>query len=134
MTAKGRTMKLIITPFILTFLLATTVFAELPSVSATTIREALASGKPTILDLGARTCVPCKKMAPILEALATEYKGTANVLFVDVWEDRETASKFRVQMIPTQIFFDAKGKEVKRHVGFFDKPEILKELKAAGLK
>ena len=37
-------------------------------------------------------------------------------------------------MIPTQIFFDAKGKEVKRHMGFMEKADILKELKAAGLK
>ncbi len=44
------------------------------------------------------------------------------------------AQDYRVQMIPTQIFFDAKGKEVKRHMGFMEKADILKELKAAGLK
>jgi thioredoxin 1 len=37
-------------------------------------------------------------------------------------------------LIPTQIFFDARGKEVKRHVGFMDKADLVKELKAAGLK
>jgi thioredoxin 1 len=39
-----------------------------------------------------------------------------------------------VQMIPTQIFFNAQGKEVKRHIGFLDKQDIVKELRAAGLK
>lgn len=127
-------MKSIISVAILTLFIATAAFAELPSVSDTVISQALASGKPTILDLGARTCIPCKKMAPILEALSKEYKGKANVLFVDVWENEAAAKKFRVQMIPTQIFFDAKGKEVKRHIGGMEKADILKELKAAGLK
>jgi len=77
---------------------------------------------------------PCKKMAPILETLSNEYRGRASVLFIDVNEDQAAALKFRIQMIPTQLFFNAQGKEVKRHIGFIDKGDILKELKAAGLK
>ena len=73
-------------------------------------------------------------MAPILESLSNEYQGRANVLFIDVREDQAAAEKFRVQMIPTQIFFNAKGKEIKRHMGFMDKQDILKELKLVGLK
>ena len=61
-------------------------------------------------------------------------KGKANVLFTDVRESQDMAQKYRVQMIPTQIFFDGRGKEVKRHIGFMDKAEIVRELKAAGLK
>ena len=108
--------------------------AELPSASSTTVNQTLSSGKPAVIDLGARTCIPCKKMAPILESLSSEYRGKAAVLFIDVREDRAAAEKFRVQMIPTQIFFNAQGKEVKRHVGFMDRDEIVKELKAAGLR
>ncbi len=108
--------------------------AELPSASAISINQALNSGKPMVIDLGARTCIPCKKMAPILEGLSKEYQGKANVLFIDVHDDQPAAQKFRVQMIPTQIFFNVQGKEVKRHTGFLDKADIVKELKAAGLK
>lgn len=108
--------------------------AELPSATVTTVNQALSSGKPTVIDLGARTCIPCKKMAPILESLSGEYRGKASVLFIDVHEDQAAAQKFRVQMIPTQIFFNAQGKEVKRHIGFMDKTGILKELKNAGLR
>lgn len=108
--------------------------AELPSATETTILAALSSGQPTVADFGARTCIPCKKMAPILESLSGEYRGRASILFIDVHEDQATAKKFRIQMIPTQIFFDAQGKEVKRHIGFLDKPEVVKELQAAGLK
>ena len=115
-------------------LYATVARAELPSASAISINQALNSGKPTFIDLGARTCIPCKKMAPILESLSNEYRGKAGVLFVDVHEDQAAAKTFKVQMIPTQIFFNAQGKEVKRHMGFMDKTDIIKELKAAGLK
>lgn len=108
--------------------------AELPSASDTLVKQTLSSGKPAVIDLGARTCIPCKKMAPILESLAKEYQGKASVLFIDVREDQAAAKKFKVQMIPTQIFFDAKGKEVRRHIGYMDKADIVKELKAAGLK
>jgi len=118
----------------ITLMFAGSAWAELPSATDTLVKQALASGKPAVIDLGARHCIPCKKMAPILESLSSEYRGRANVLFIDVNEDQAAALKFRIQMIPTQLFFNAQGKEVKRHIGFIDKGDILKELKAAGLK
>ena len=128
--------KLLITALLITICSysAQAIAAELPSSNDAVIRAALASGKPTVADFGARTCIPCKKMAPILEELNRELKGKANVTFTDVWAAPAIAQDYRVQMIPTQIFFDAKGKEVKRHMGFMEKADILKELKAAGLK
>lgn len=105
--------------------------AELPSSSDAAVRQALTSGKPTVIDLGARTCIPCKKMAPILEGLSAEYRGKASVLFIDVHENQSAADRFKVRMIPTQIFFDGKGKEVSRHIGFMEKADIVKQLQAA---
>lgn len=119
---------------IVVLLTASTVWAELPGATTAVVSQALSSGKPTVIDLGARTCIPCKKMAPILESLSGEYRGKANVLFIDVHEDQAAAQKFRVQMIPTQIFFDAKGREVKRHIGFMEKKDVVKELKALGVR
>jgi thioredoxin 1 len=127
-------MKRIITTLVITLMLIATAHAELPSATDVVVKQTLSSGKPSVIDLGARTCIPCKKMAPILEGLQKELKGKANVLFVDVWDNKAAAEKFRVQMIPTQIFLNAKGKEVKRHIGFMDKSEILDGLKTAGLK
>jgi len=124
-------MKLLIIAALL--LVSTAARAELPSAKNASINQALSSGKPTVIDLGARTCIPCKKMAPILESLSGEYRGKATILFIDVHEDRAAAQKFRVQMIPTQIFFDTRGKEIKRHIGYMDKSDIIKELKTAGL-
>ena len=108
--------------------------AELPSASDAEATKVLASGKPTVIDLGARTCISCKQMAPILEELAATYRGQANVLFIDVREDQAAAKRFGIQMIPTQIYFDVQGKEVKRVVGAADRDDLIKGLKAAGLK
>jgi len=127
-------MKTAFTVLALGLMLAGAAHAELPSASDALVSRALQSGKPAVIDLGARTCIPCKKMAPILESLAAEYRSKAAVLFIDVHENEAAADKFRIQMIPTQIFFNAQGKEVKRHMGFMEKAEIIKELKAAGLK
>lgn len=82
----------------------------------------------TMVDLGAKTCIPCKMMAPILEELKAEYQGRAAVIFIDVWEDRSQGKRFGILSIPTQIFFDKHGKEAYRHVGFMDKEKIKKWL------
>ena len=87
---------------------------------------------PKLLDLGATKCVPCKMMAPILEALKEEYKGRFDVVFIDVWENPNESRKYGIKLIPTQIFFDAEGKELFRHEGFFSKEDILGKWKALG--
>jgi thioredoxin 1 len=114
--------------------LASVAHAEPPSATPAAVNQALMAGKPAVIDLGARSCAQCKKMAPVLETLAAEYRGKAGVLFIDVSADSAAAERFKVRLIPTQIFFDARGKEVKRHIGYMDKAAIVKELNAAGLK
>ena len=89
-----------------------------------------AFGTVTLVDLGAHSCIPCKMMAPILEELGKEYKGRAAVVFIDVWEHPEEAKRFKVSIIPTQIFFDRSGREITRHVGFLDKQLIVEQLEA----
>ncbi len=80
---------------------------------------------PKLMDLGAGKCIPCKMMAPILEGLKKEYAGKMDVEFIDVWVNPDAGKPYGVEMIPTQIFFDASGKELFRHVGFFGKEDIL---------
>jgi thioredoxin 1 len=100
----------------------------------TTSTPATNVGLPRLLDLGAGKCIPCKMMAPILEELEQEYAGVFDVEFIDVWQHPEEAKKHGVETIPTQIFFDASGKEIFRHVGFFSKEEILATWKQAGVE
>jgi len=88
---------------------------------------------PRLVDLGATKCIPCKMMAPILEGLKKEYKGRLEVVFIDVWENPDEAKKSGIKIIPTQIFYDASGKELYRHEGFFSKEDILGKWKEFGV-
>jgi len=79
---------------------------------------------PKLLDFGMGTCIPCKKMAPILKELSEEYKGRVVIKIIEVYQARELTQANGIRLIPTQIFFDAKNQEVYRHVGFMDKEQI----------
>ena len=85
-------------------------------------------GMPTMLDLGAKTCIPCRMMAPILKKLEREYRGKADVIFIDVIKNPIKAKKFGIRTIPTQIFFDRNGLEVMRHEGFMNEASIVRIL------
>jgi thioredoxin 1 len=80
---------------------------------------------PRLLDLGKGTCVPCKMMKPILEELDKEYADRFTVEIIDLSLIPEATQDYGVQLIPTQIFFDASGKELFRHEGFMSREDIL---------
>lgn len=100
------------------------------------VPEAASQGKaiPRLVDLGATKCIPCKMMAPILEDLKKTYAGKMDVQFIDVWENPDTGQKYGINLIPTQIFYDAAGKELFRHEGFFGKDDILAKWKELGIE
>lgn len=89
---------------------------------------------PKLVDLGATKCNVCKAMAPILEGLTEEYRGIFEVEFIDVWqaENKLKADAYGIKSIPTQLFFDADGKELWRHEGALNKDEILNKWKELG--
>ncbi|MDD5597973.1 MAG: thioredoxin family protein [Victivallaceae bacterium] len=89
---------------------------------------------PLLLDFGAKQCIPCKKLAPILDELEKEYKGILTVKFIDVWvkENAAEAKKYEISSIPTQIFFDAEGRELWRHEGYISMEDILAKWKELG--
>ena len=97
------------------------------------LKEVPVKGIVTMIDLGAKSCIPCKMMAPILEKLEKVYDGKAAIVFIDVWKHRQPAKRFRIRAIPTQIFFDQQGKEVYRHVGFMSEKAIVNQLKKMGV-
>ena len=88
-----------------------------PSLAGTD-KEIPVKGMVNLIDLGADSCLPCKMMAPILEKLEKVYRGKAAIIFIDVRKFPDQAKRFGIRAIPTQIFFDKKGKEVYRHEGF----------------
>jgi thioredoxin 1 len=100
---------------------------------AGTVRSQSAARLPKMIDLGADKCIPCKMMAPILANLKKEYAGKFEVEFIDVWKNPSAGQIYGIEIIPTQIFFDASGKELFRHTGFYGREDILGKWKELGL-
>lgn len=92
------------------------------------------AGMVTMVDLGAHKCVPCKMMTSIIKELSAEYEGRAAIVFIDVWENPDVTKQYDLRAIPTQIFYDADGKEQFRHEGFFDKASIVEVLRKIGVR
>ena len=88
---------------------------------------------PRLVDLGAGKCIPCKLMKPILDDLKANYADRFTTAFIDVWENPDEGKKYGIEMIPTQIFYDASGKELFRHTGFFGKEDILAKWNELGV-
>lgn len=91
-------------------------------------------GMVTMIDLGAKKCVPCKMMAPIMAKMEKQYEGKVAIVFIDVWKHNEQAKRFGIRAIPTQIFYNEEGKEIYRHVGFMDEKTIINQLKKMGVE
>jgi thioredoxin 1 len=108
-------------------------FSE-PSIDRRFPKEIAKIPLPKLLDFGANKCIPCKKMAPILQELSEEYKGRVVIKIIEIYEERELTRANQIQLIPTQIFFDAKNKEFYRHMGFMDKEQIKKVFEKLGVK
>ena len=92
------------------------------------------TGAPTLMDLGSTECIPCKLMWPALESMRTEFAGKMTVEFLDVGkkENLPLAKKHRINLIPTQIFLDAQGKELWRHEGYISRYGILDKFRELG--
>ena len=70
-----------------------------------TAREAIASGKPVVIDFGATWCGPCIKLGPVVEELAEKYGDRAIIGKLNIDEDSEIVAEQRVRNIPTVLFF-----------------------------
>ena len=77
----------------------------------------LKSKSPVMVDFWATWCGPCQMAGPVIDQLATDYKGKVKIGKLDVDANQATASQYAVVSIPTVIMFKD-GKEIARKVGF----------------
>lgn len=68
-------------------------------------QEVLKSDIPVLVDFWAEWCMPCKRLAPTIEAIAKAYDGKVKVGKLETDANREAAMKFGITAIPTVILF-----------------------------
>lgn len=91
------------------------------------VAAALASGRPVLLEFSATWCGPCQKVKPDVESLARELQGKAEVVAIDVDEQRELAAQYKVRSIPCFVALK-NGQEVARMTGAIPKSEMRRML------
>ena len=98
-------------------------------ITSDNLQALIATGKPVVLDFWATWCGPCRMVAPVIEALATEYDGRAIVGNCDIEEDENLPAQYGVRNIPT-ILFIKDGQVVDKQVGAASRQILEEKLKA----
>jgi thioredoxin 1 len=115
-------------------LLLASVSAMAHADTAASVQTVLNSRQPALIEFGAETCSQCKRMKVVLDGITRRYQGRAQIVQVNVNRDREVTRQFKIMVIPTLVFFDAKGKEAGRSYGFMDEVTVARKLHDLGAR
>lgn len=107
--------------------------ADTATNSGEDLANALQSGRPVLVDFGSNSCVPCRQLRPILQEIKKEQEGKLEVLVIDIYKHQNLSSDYRIQVIPTLVFFDSSGKEMFRQQGFMPKAALMEQIKKIGV-
>ncbi len=87
------------------------------------------SKRPVLYEFGAGHCVSCKEMAKIIEELKPALSDKVEFRMIYADKEKPMFQQYKIMLIPTQVFLNAEGKEVDRHVGALTKEQLLAKLK-----
>lgn len=106
--------------------------AGIPALDPPGLDAALGAGKWLFVEFGGEHCIPCKAMQPILRDLQTTLGERGTVRNFWIQKHPETARRFRIMVMPTQVVFNPKGEEVLRHQGIWPAEELRTALAKVG--
>jgi thioredoxin 1 len=86
-------------------------------------------GRPAVIEFSRPLCPLCKEMETILLEVKALYRDRLEVQFAYRETDEYLFKKYRIVIVPTQVFLDADGREVYRHEGLFPKEDLLRKLR-----
>ena len=89
--------------------------------------DVIKAAQPVLVDFWAPWCGPCKRLAPTVEALATDYAGKVTIGKLNVDDNQDTAFKFQIRGIPALLLFKG-GQVVESVVGLVPKEELKRVL------
>lgn len=95
--------------------------------------DVLKSNVPVLVDFSIQGCEPCRRMAPILDSLATEYEGRLKIVKLDADLNSKVKERYNVNAFPTFILFN-QGKQAARSTGAMPKAELASILDQHALK
>ena len=85
--------------------------------------------KPMLLEFGSTSCASCVEMGKLLYRAKQEYPQSA-IYFIEVRNEQQAIRDYKIQMIPTQVYLDAKGTESERHIVAVTYEQLIAKLKA----
>lgn len=87
------------------------------------VKMLMSKGKPVFLEIGSDSCRSCRVMGKMLYAISQDHPEYT-IRYINVKKEREVAKALKIMMIPTQLIYDANGKEVYRHIGVLEEEEL----------
>jgi thioredoxin 1 len=89
-----------------------------------------AKARPALYEFGAGYCASCKEMTKIMAELQPQYANQVEIRMIYADNEKDLFKRYKIMLIPTQVFLDAAGHEVDRHIGALSKDEVIEKLKA----
>jgi thioredoxin 1 len=87
------------------------------------------ANRPALYEFGAGHCISCKEMEKVISELKTTLADKVEFRMLYADKEKPLFQQYKIMLIPTQVFLNAEGKEVDRHVGALTKEQVLAKLK-----
>lgn len=95
----------------------------------------LSENEYAVLDLGSKNCNPCDRLQVVMEDLRNEYGDKIDFKTFDIvytTEGSEVANHYKVNIMPTLLFLNKDGREIKRVIGYHSQEQIKEILQELG--